>query len=59
MVANAYAKFNYDRLRIIDKALGYFGKSDKNFKNNKKKRNNVCNAWGLIPCPVGLTTTTV
>jgi len=33
MATNVHVKFNYDRLRI-DKALGYFPKSDDNNSNN-------------------------
>jgi len=39
-----YAKFRYNRLRI-DKALGNFGKSDNNNKNN------ILSFWGPFPCP--------
>jgi len=46
MVTHVYVKFKYDRL-CIEKALGNFGKSDKN-----KSRNNVRSTLGSFLDPV-------
>jgi len=48
MVANAFAKSSYDRLRI-DKALGFWN-SDNNDDDDKKSKN-VRSDWDPLPGP--------